>query len=67
MFKELLKIVLEVSRVSRVRDLVRESSRNLLEEFEDPSDLFSTLPFFSQSLPERPHPLLLRYLRHAPL
>ena len=28
-----------VSRVSRVRDLVRESSRNLLEELEDPSDL----------------------------
>ena len=29
----------EFLRVSRVRDLVRESSRNLLEEFEDPSDL----------------------------
>ena len=26
-------------RVSRVRDLVRESSGNFLEEFEDPSDL----------------------------
>ena len=28
-----------MSRVSRAHDLVRESSRNLQEEFEDPSDL----------------------------
>ncbi len=30
---------------------IRESSRNLLEEFEDPSDLFSTLPFFLKAFP----------------
>ncbi len=41
-FKELLKTVLgSLYRASRVRDLVRESSRNLLEEFEDPSDLLA--------------------------
>ena len=36
------------------------TGEDLLEEFEDPSGLFSTRPFFSQSLPERshPHPLL---------
>ena len=39
-FKELVKTVLgDLYRVSRVRDLVRENSRNLLEEFEDLSDL----------------------------
>ena len=37
--RSLRRLFWVISRVSRVRDLVRESSRNLLEEFEDPSDL----------------------------